>query len=130
MDPGVARLFNFIKTKNLPYSIDDVKSVTSACKGCSILKPKFIKPNNPPLIKATQPFERLNIDFKGPLPSTSSNHYMLTIIDEFSRFPFVYPCKDMVTDTVITCLNDLFSLFGMPAYVHSDKRSLILICRT
>ena len=38
-----------------------------------------------------------------------------------SRFPFVYPCKDMISDTVITCLNDLFSMFGMPAYVHSDR---------
>ena len=88
-----------------------------------MLKPRFVKPINPPLIKATQPFERISIDFKGPLPSVSDNKYMLTIIDEFSRFPFVYPCKDMLTDTVIRCLNDLFSVFGMPGYVHSDKGS-------
>ena len=60
--PGVARFYNFIKTKNLPYSVNDVKSVISNCKGCSVLKPKFINPANPPLIKATQPFERLNIE--------------------------------------------------------------------
>ena len=119
--PGVTRLYNFVRAKNLPYSINDVKSITSACKGCAELKPKFIKPNNPPLIKATQPFERLNIDFKGPLPSVSRNKNILTIIDEFSRFPFAFPCKDTVSDTVISCLNDLFSTFGMPAYVHSDR---------
>ena len=119
--PGVTRFFNFIRSKNLPYSVNDVKTVISNCKGCSILKPKFVKPLNTPIIKATQPFERISIDFKGPLPSVSKNKYMLTIIDEYSRFPFVYPCKDMVTDTVIGCLNDLFSIFGMPGYVHSDR---------
>ena len=119
--PGVTRLYNFVRTKNLPYSVNDVKSVISNCKACSVLKPKFVKPVNPPLIKATQPFERLSIDFKGPLPSASKNKYMLTIVDEYSRFPFVYPCKDMLTDTVVDSLNDLFSIFGMPGCVHSDR---------
>ena len=32
-------------------------------------------------------------DFKGPLPesATSTNRYIMTIIDEFSRFPFAFP---------------------------------------
>ena len=46
---------------------------------------------------------------------------MLTIIDEHSRFPFVYPCPTTDTNTVTTCLSQLFSLFGMPACVHSDR---------
>ena len=119
--PGVTRFNHFVKAKNLPYSVSDVKTVVSSCDACAKLKPQFLKPVNPPLIKATQPFERLSIDFKGPLPSVSKNVYMLTIIDEYSRFPFVYPCKDMLTETVIKCLNDLFSLFGMPGYIHSDR---------
>ena len=73
------------------------------------------------LIKATKPFERLNIDFKGPLPSQDLNRYFLQVVDEFSRFPFVFPCPDMTASTVIKCLTTLFSLFGMPAYVHSDR---------
>ena len=71
--PGVTRLYHFVKSKNLPFSVDDVKKVISGCKGCSVLKPRFVKPVNPPLIKATQPFERLSLDFKGPLPSASKN---------------------------------------------------------
>ena len=73
------------------------------------------------MIKATQPFERINIDFKGPLPTTTGNKYILTIVDEFSRFPFAFPVRDMVTPTVIKCLVQLFSLFGLPGYVHSDR---------
>ena len=63
------------------------------------------------------------MDFKGPLPSASTNKYILTIVDEYSRFPFVFPCKDVTTQTVIKCLTQLFSIFGMPGYVHSDRGS-------
>ena len=45
------------------------------------------------------------------------------LIDEFSRFLFAFPCKDVSTRTVISCLTTLFSLFGFPAYMHSGKGS-------
>ncbi|MGL4482017.1 MAG: RNase H-like domain-containing protein, partial [Lactococcus garvieae] len=99
--PGITRMMHFIRAKNLPYSLEEVKSLISRCKVCAELKPTFYNPQTNNLIKATQPFERLSIDFKGPIPSHSSNKYLLTIIDEFSRFPFAYPCSDMSTSTVI-----------------------------
>jgi len=65
--------------------------------------------------------ERLNLDFKGPLPSATGNKYFLTVIDEYSQFPFVIPTPDLSTATVIKCLNSIFSMCGMPEYVHSDR---------
>ena len=53
--------------------------------------------------------ERLNIDLKGPLPSDTQNKYFHTIIDEYTRFPFVVSCPNISSQTVITCLNQLFS---------------------
>ncbi len=35
----------------------------------------------------------------------------------------MFPCKDVSTTTVIKCLCQLFTLFGMPAYIHSDRGS-------
>ena len=32
-----------------------------------------------------------------------------------------FPCPDMNTSNVIKCLSLLFTLFGMPAFVHSDR---------
>ena len=46
---------------------------------------------------------------------------MLTIIDEYSCFPFAIPCNDMRSDTVIKALSSIFSICGMPAYVRSDR---------
>ena len=95
--------------------------MTSNCCICAELKPRFFKPLKSHLIKATQPMERLSIDFKGPLPSTSRNKYLLTVVDEYSRFPFAFPCSGMDARNVILCLSQLFSLFGLCSFIHSDR---------
>lgn len=118
--PGIVRMFHWVRSKNLPYSINDVKKMTSQCRICAEIKPRFVKQQGT-LIKATTPFERLNIDFKGPLPTNTQNRYILTIIDEYSRFPFAYPCKDVSAGAVIKCLKDLFTTYGVPQYIHSDR---------
>ena len=61
------------------------------------------------------------MDFKGPL--NENNPYILVIIDEFSRFPFAFPCRNINTKTVICCLDKLFCVFGFPSYIHSDRGS-------
>ena len=114
---------HFVKVHNLPYTMEEIREVTRACKVCAECKPKFFHPEPKHLIKAAQPFERLNIDFKGPLPSNNQNKYILTVIDEFSRFPFGFPCKDISGKTVLQCLCSLFSIFEMPAYIHSARGS-------
>jgi len=119
--PGFTRLFHFVRAKNLPYSVGDVRLVVESCRVCCEVRPNFYKPPAAPLIKATQPFERLSVDFKGPLPSASKKRYILTIVDEFSRFPFAFPCVKIDSQTVINCFNELFALFGMPSYIHSDQ---------
>ena len=63
--PGVTRMYHFVKSKNLPYSVEDGQRMSSSCKVCAECKPRFYRPENSHLIKATQPFERLNVDFKG-----------------------------------------------------------------
>ena len=121
--PGVARMVHFVKSRNLPFSVEDVKRMTQACKECQECKPQYYSPEPSHLIKATQPFERLNLDFKGPLPSNNRCRFMLTIIDEYSRFPFAFPCEDVSAQTVIRSLSTLFSVFGMPTFIHTDRGS-------
>ena len=119
--PGVTRLTHFIKCKNLPYSIADVRNICSECPVCAKIKPVFFKPPKQTLVRSTRPFERISIDFLGPKSSNTKNKYLLVMIDEYSRFPFVYPCSDISSESVLKCCRDLFSLFGCPASVHSDR---------
>ena len=124
--PGVTRLWHFVRARNLPYSLNDVKDVCSRCKSCAEVRPQFFSPVDGTLVKATQPMERLNIDFKGPLPSTTRNKYFLCIVDEFSRYPFCMPCADTSASTLISSLEKVFSLFGICSYVHSDRGSSLM----
>ena len=119
--PGVTRMHHFVKSKNLPYSLDEVRKVLNNCRICAEVKPKIFKPVKSHLIKATQPMERLSLDFKGPLPSATKNKYLLTVVDEYSRFPFVFACSNLESKTVISCLMQIFYLFGACSYIHSDR---------
>jgi len=56
---------------------------------CAELKPQFCKQAGETLVKATRPWERIAVDFKGPVKGKIS--YVLVVIDEFSRFPFAFP---------------------------------------
>jgi len=78
------------------------------------------------LVKETQIFEHLSVDFKGPLPSSTKNRYLLTIVDEYSRFPFAFPCASVVSKIVIAHFNQLFALFDMPAYIHSGRGAVFM----
>ena len=122
--PGITRLLHFVKSRNLPFSVEEVRTVVRNCSVCMEFKPRFYKPTVPShLIKATKPMERLNVDFKGPLPSNNRNIYFLNVIDEYSRFPWVFPCSNIDAATVSSCLVQLFTMCGLPNYIHSDRGS-------
>ena len=55
--PGVTRMAHFVRSRNLFCSLEEVKKMTASCSDCAELKPKYHKPTQAHLIKATQPFE-------------------------------------------------------------------------
>ncbi|GFU72862.1 retrovirus-related Pol polyprotein from transposon opus [Trichonephila clavipes] len=63
--PGVTRMHNWVRCKISLFFRGYKKKVTNSCLICNELKPRFVK-NVGTLVKATAPFERLNLDFKGP----------------------------------------------------------------
>lgn len=90
--------FHFVRSRNLPYSFENVKQI---CRNCSIYqeeKPPYYRPNSINLIKVMHPFERISVDFKCPIPFTK-HLYLLTIVDEYSRCPFGYPVSDTSAQT-------------------------------
>jgi len=81
--------------KEHAISTEDVKKTCSRCRICAELKPQFYHPTPGTLIKATQPC-----------------------------FLFAFPCPNMHSSTVIKCLDQIFTLFSMPSYIHSVLLSL------
>jgi len=117
--PGFARLYHFVRQQNLPFSSEETKDVCRYCKTCAEVKPRYFKRDFQSLVKAIRPWDRVSVDFKGPVRGPQP--YLLIIVDEYSRFPFVFPCKNMHSSTVIDCLSSLFCLFGFPCSIHSDR---------
>ena len=39
---------------------------------------------------------------------------------EYSRFPFTIACQDVEAVSVYKALCQIFSIFGVPAYIHSE----------
>ena len=94
-------MLHYTKIQNLPYSKDDIRKMTAQCKVCNECKPRFVKSSDMYIVQATKPFGRLNVAFKGPIPSSTIKKYFLTIVDEYSRFPAVFPCTDTSAQTLL-----------------------------
>ena len=116
--PGYARFYHLIRQCNLPFSSEEPKTVCKNCHTCAEVKPQFFKPESQTLINAVRPWDRISVDFKGPV--SGPHQYLHIVVDEHTRFPFVFPCKNMNSSTVTLCLSSLFCLFGFPGCVHSD----------
>ena len=72
-----------------------------------------------------RPFERLNMDIVGPKTPAkgTGRRFLLVLIDEYSRFPFAFALKEITMNAIISCLNQIFSLFGTPGFIHTDRGS-------
>ena len=65
--PGITRLRHFIRSKNLSNSLSDVKKTCQNCNTCAEMKPRFCRKPTETLISATQPWQRISLDFKAPV---------------------------------------------------------------
>ena len=68
------------------------------------------------VIKATKPMKQLSIIFMSPIENLNCNNYMLTVIDEYSRFPFAFHCSNINPKTVIKRLTYFFVIWHVFMY--------------
>ena len=64
------------------------------------------------------PWLHLSMDFCGPLPS---GEYLMVLMDEYSRFPFVDIVCKTSADAVIPVVDKAFSLFAYPEVLKTDS---------
>ena len=124
--PGVLRLSHLLRATgdtSLINNVDEVcHNVISNCRVCAEVKPQWINISSNQVITSTAPWQRLSIDFMtNKPPSCEGFSNLLTVVDEFSRYPFAFPTRDRSASTVVKCLEQLFILFGPPTSIHSDN---------
>ena len=115
---GIAKTKALIREKVWFPLIDKfVQDEIGKCLACQAIG----KENPPEKLKMTKlpdgPWQRLNIDFFGPLPS---GEYLLVVIDAYSRFPVVEITRSTATPAIIPILDKIFAMHGIPLTVKAD----------
>ncbi|GFX23402.1 transposon Tf2-9 polyprotein [Trichonephila clavipes] len=68
------------------------------------------------------PLSTYHVDFIGPLPTTNKNYnHIFTVIDEFTKFTWLYPTKSTTAQEAIERLKLQQKTFGNPSRVINDK---------
>jgi hypothetical protein len=72
---------------------------------------------------ASAPFQRINVDFHGPLPESEEGfNYIFSVYDQFSKYVIFVPTKDATALTAARALVDhVFSIYGWVEQIHSDN---------
>ena len=109
-----------------PGVYTDIREYCRTCETCqkigkggSIMKAPMEKP---PIID--HPFSRLSIDVAGPLPQTKrGNRFVIAIVDHGTRWAETYPVPNHQATTVVQCLCDFMSHYGIPDEILHDLGS-------
>lgn len=77
-----------------------------------------------PIPKDEVPLSTYHIDHLGPLTASGKQYrYILSIIDAFSKYVWLYPVKTTTTDEVLKKMEVQKCIFGNPKRIISDRGS-------
>ena len=100
-----------------------VKLFVSQCEICNKfkgVKHKDVKISRYPV--PNQPFERVSMDFLGPLKTTSrGNKYILGLTDFLTRYLVLYALPDRSSTNVAGTLKNFFANYDAPRVLISDR---------
>lgn len=107
-----------------PTMTSDVTEFCRVCEKCNERNPPIPQPRaSMGELRATEPWEKVSIDFMTDLPMTENkNKHILVVCDHFTRWVELFPLPDMKASTVASVLvNEVFSRYSCPKFLHSDR---------
>lgn len=122
---GIDKVINNIaKVYWFPRMRDKVREYINNCLKCIEFSPPSGRAegylHNIP--KENLPFATIHIDHMGPLEKTGKGYrHLLVIIDAFTKFIRLYPCKSTTTEESIRHLCEYFRAYSKPKRLISDR---------
>ncbi|GFY19521.1 hypothetical protein TNCV_4646941 [Trichonephila clavipes] len=110
----------------VPNLSKQVQNVIINCVHCILANKKCGKKEGflNPIPKEDVPLSTYHVDFIGPLPSTNKRYqHILTIIDAFTKFTWLYPVKSTTLEDALDKLKLQQKTFGNPKRMITDKGS-------
>ncbi|XP_011688274.1 PREDICTED: uncharacterized protein LOC105450226 [Wasmannia auropunctata] len=102
----------------------DVEDWCRTCKVCVAKKGPAGKGKSPlQIYNVGAPFERVQMDTLGPLPTTTSgNKYLLVVTDCFTKWIEAFPLKNIRAKTITEIfLTQIVARHGVPLEIHTDQ---------
>jgi len=103
--------------------------VVKACQVCQIKNlPGPAQRHTYATAPSGYPFEKISIDFVGPLKVTEQgNAYLFTVKDPWSKWVEAFPVPRPTAEAAADCLNrEIFPRFGYPEVIHSDQATAFM----
>lgn len=110
-----------------PKLLKEFKTRIQNCEICKMAKPAQRYYSGPLVAThAEQGMERLYIDILGPMTrSTKGNNNMLIVVDDYSKYTWLFPLKDAKAKPVIQKLKDvIFTNYSVAKSIVSDNGSI------
>ena len=113
---------NYFYWPKIHKSVGDFVRKCVICQSCAGQPP--IRAPLQPIPVVGEPFNKLVIDIVGPLPRTrSGNEYLLTLMCATTRYADAVPISSCKARRLIPRLMDIFSKFGVPKIIQTDRGS-------
>lgn len=106
-----------------PLMAKDVAEFIRKCPCCQKNRP-FQKESNGPNRSLTvyEPFQRLAMDFIGPLPvDENGNAFLLVIVDTFTRWVELFALSSATAESTAECILQIIGRYGLPEEILSDN---------
>lgn len=122
---GCSKTYHKIKRYYFwPNMKKDIEQYIKSCNICQLNKSgKNTRMQMLLSTPAEYPFEKIFLDVVGPLPVTNrQNKYILTVMDDLSRYMNAYPIHDQEANTIThTFISQVLAHHKTPKYILTDQ---------
>lgn len=117
---GIVKMKSLARSHCTWKNIDsDIENMVKTCKPCCMKRNQPVKEVAHPWKVPDSPWERVHIDFAGPLNGQS----FFIVVDSYTKWVEVLPTKNTTSDWCIKELQNIFKNFGLPNLLVSDNGS-------
>uniref|UniRef100_A0A915DR15 RNA-directed DNA polymerase n=1 Tax=Ditylenchus dipsaci TaxID=166011 RepID=A0A915DR15_9BILA len=116
--PGICRMKQLARSYCYwPQMESQIEDMVKKCSPCALSANLPTKHQLHSWPQSTKPWQRIHLDFAGPINSKS----FLIVVDSYSKYPEVFPMQSTSADAVISKLKSLFVRHGLPETLVSDN---------
>jgi hypothetical protein len=101
--------------------LQDIDTFCKGCPGCQKMRKRSSQSALHRRVIQGNPFEELSVDILTlPFPDALGNHYVVTVVDNFSHWVSVYACGNKSAVCAARALLHHIGTFGVPLRIRSD----------